>query len=151
MVFPLWSSSIRLYDICLRAFLIVGFSHLVCHLRHGYYVYYLCSSLGCLCSVIISVVPFSALVLCMLLCSSLGCRGSVTSFVMYAPLPVGSSHCLCNCVVNWSVYVDIQSLYTHNPLNNITSLTVWKNLQANETYMTTLIITLHRHPYELHK
>jgi hypothetical protein len=42
-------------------------------------------------------------------------------------------------------------IYTHKPLNNITSLTARKNLQANGAYITALIITLHRYPYELHK
>jgi hypothetical protein len=33
----------------------------------------------------------------------------------------------------------------------ITSPTAWRNLQANGTCVTTLIITLHQHPYESHK
>jgi hypothetical protein len=41
------------------------------------------------------------------------------------------------------------NIYTNKPLNNIPSLTAWKNLQFNGGYMTTLIMTLHREPYEL--
>jgi hypothetical protein len=35
--------------------------------------------------------------------------------------------------------------------NNVTSLAAWKNLQPMVHNITELIITLHRHPYELHK
>jgi hypothetical protein len=42
-------------------------------------------------------------------------------------------------------------IYTHKPFNNITSLATWKNLQPNGADITRPIITLHRHPYELHK
>jgi hypothetical protein len=36
---------------------------------------------------------------------------SVMSFPIYAPLLVVYLHCLCNCVVNPTVYVDIMNLF----------------------------------------
>jgi hypothetical protein len=43
------------------------------------------------------------------------------------------------------------NIYIHKPLNDVTSLTAWKSLQSRRAYITTLIISLHRHPYELRK
>jgi hypothetical protein len=44
------------------------------------------------------------------------------------------------------------ALPLHKLLNNIiTSQTARKNLRASGAYITTLMITIHRHPYEQHK
>jgi hypothetical protein len=40
-------------------------------------------------------------------CTALKCVGVVIILIMYAPLIVGSSPCLCSCVIDGCVYVDI--------------------------------------------
>jgi hypothetical protein len=72
-------------------------------------------------------------------------------------LSYGTVCCLpCqNCCTVCQNYVSrvkaIFPIYTCKPLNNVTSLAAWKNVQTNDAYWTTTIIILHRHPYELHK
>jgi hypothetical protein len=46
----------------------------------------------------------------------LKCVGVVIILTMYAPLTVGSSLCLCSCVVDQSVYVEIIRMLKYNTI-----------------------------------